>query len=283
MKTIGCAIGVGGCVMGAEEAPYFLKKNLKIPLEWDSIIEPDIGLENSLSLVVNVNQKLANRVYSHVQKNQRFLVFGGDHSCGIGTWSGVAEAKRSEGEIGLIWIDAHMDGHTFETSESKNIHGMSTAALLGQGHPQLTSILSKHPKIKPENLILIGCRSFEKGEADLLKNAGVKIYLMDEVKERGYLTVLNEAISLVTKDTVGFGVSFDLDVIDPVWVRAVGTPVAGGLTVSESLKGINLISRKPNLLGIEFVEYNPLKDNELETFKVLEDLAEACAIERVLA
>jgi arginase len=233
---IGLASGIGAGNLSCGEGPIYLRTALKLPqIQWGSLIQADeIGLDK-LTTVMRLNRLLAQEALLMATRHPFFLSLGGDHSSAIGLWSGIAESCRKKGDIGLLWIDAHMDAHTPQTSESGNIHGMPLAALLGYGDSCLTQLFSSKPKIKPKNVALIGIRSFESEEEKLLSLLGVRIYFMQEVRERGLAAVMREAIELVSRNTVGYGVSFDLDSLDPYWTSAVGTPVPGGLDFKEFL------------------------------------------------
>lgn len=235
------------------------------------MILPAGEITDPLKTIASVNRQLAKAAFNLAKEGAFFISVGGDHSSGIGTWSGVANALRPKGDIGLIWIDAHMDSHTQQTSESGNIHGMPLAVLLGHGNDALTKIGDASAKVKPENLVLIGIRSFEAGEEALLKALNVRIYFMEEVQMRGLSVVMKEALEIVTRNTVGFGVSFDLDSIDPEFAPGVGTPVANGIHPDEMLSALCLLRDFPPL-AFEFVEYIPSLDKNLKSFQFIQQL-----------
>jgi arginase len=270
---IGLASGIGAGNSDCDKGPLYLKQHLKLDdaLNWKQIIIPENLDRDKIDLVASMNEKLAQQSYALALKEPFFMSFGGDHSSAIGTWSGVAEAKRQEGDIGLIWIDAHMDAHTPETTPSGNIHGMPLAVLLGHGDKKLTGILSNLPKIKPENLFLIGVRSYEEGESALLEKLNVKVYFMEEVQRRGFKVILDEVLKILASRTVGYGISFDLDAIDPIDIKAVGTPIPDGIRAAEALDAMEPLSNYPPL-AFEIVEYNPELDINLETFNFTENL-----------
>lgn len=229
--------------------------------------------EDRLTQVAELNRRLATMTYDLVKGGHKFLLLGGDHSSAIGTWSGVSAAKvETHGAMGLVWIDAHMDSHTFATTPSGNIHGMSLAALLGYGDRKLTDILTSEPKLKPEHVSLIGVRSFESGEAALLRRLGVRIYEMPEIKNRGLTCVLQEAINQAKIGTVGFGVSLDLDAIDPKDAPGVGVPEANGIAGEALCRALTLLQQEKQLLGVEIVEYNPFFDEEHKTERLIPKL-----------
>ena len=192
------------------------------------------------------------------------LVLGGDHSTAVGTWSGIADAYRAQhgdaGRIGLIWIDAHLDSHTPETSESQAPHGMPLAALLGYGATALTDVRGWRGKVRPENVAVVGVRSFEAGEAALLARLGVRVFGMPEVQARGLDACLEEAVDIATRSTCGYGVSFDVDAIDPQEAMAVGSPEAGGITARDAIAAMPRFAGDARLIGFELVEYNPERD-----------------------
>jgi arginase len=209
-----------------------------------------------------LNRELAQATYSCATHHPFTIIVGGDHSCAIGTWSGIAEAQRELGkEIGLIWLDAHMDCHTPDSSESGNIHGMPLASLLGIGHLSLTQLLSKHPKLKPENVFLVGIRSFEEPEKELLQQLNVRVYFMDEVHERGLKEVLSEIVQNFSAREIPYGLSLDIDFFDPSQMSATGTPVDGGADPEDFIQNYSVFESFPPI-AFEFVEFNPMNDPE---------------------
>ena len=202
-------------------------------------------------------------------------MIGGDHSCAIGTWSAVAHANRLRGDIGLIWIDAHMDSHTYLTSVSQNIHGMPVASLLGEGDQSLSQILDSYPKLKPQNLCIIGLRSYEAGEAALLKRLGVKLFLMDDVRKRNFQTVFLEAWQQVSYTSCGVGLSIDMDGIDPFDAPGVGSPESDGLSGADLVSELTHFFLTHSLLGLEIAEFNPMMDQKGKTAQLLVDLIHA--------
>lgn len=222
----------------------------------------EIPLSESLPLIYEFNLRLAALVSETIERNEFPITVAGDHSSAVGTWNGVrkAVAKKSGLPIGLLWIDAHMDSHTPETTPSGAWHGMPVAALMGFGAPELAKLLDSEPVLEPEHVVILGVRSFEKGEVDLLKKLNVKIYFIEEIRKRGFSTVLKEAIEKVSAGTFGFGVSIDVDVIDPKEAPGVGSPEEGGISSKELLDGLPLLGKSPKALGFEVVEYNPQRD-----------------------
>ncbi len=163
------------------------------------------------------------------------IILGGDHSCAVGTWSAVTNTYKIAGKMRLIWIDAHLDAHIPKTSPSGAYHGMPVAALLGYGPPGWSDFEGKKPKISPQHLVYIGAHNYEEEEWQFLQQLGVKIYYMHDIQKHGLKTIFYEALAIVQKDTEGFGISFDLDTIDPRYAPGVGSPTSNGLAPGEIL------------------------------------------------
>jgi arginase len=273
-QCIGAASGWGAKIRTCEDGPDVLKasgcEDLEILYPKVKYKEKNIPLQESLPLIVEFNNRLADKVFDAMQQGRFPVVIGGDHSNAVGTWNGVGNflSQHSKKPLGLLWIDAHMDSHTEETTPSGAWHGMPLAALLGHGNKKLTELKRKEPILHPENVCLIGTRSFEEGEAKLLKRLNVRIYFMQEVKKRGFQTVLREAISHVSKGTVGYGVSLDIDVVDPTDAPGTGCPEPNGLSAQELLKGLPLLSIDPHFKAFELVEFNPHLDKQEKTCKL---------------
>jgi len=271
IACIGLASGIGAGNKDCGEGPIFLKNNLNIDeLYWHKMITIDHKMDNTYELLANLNHQLAQESKFLTHNSSFFISFGGDHSCAIGTWTGVADEKKDE-DLGLIWIDAHMDAHTPETSESGNIHGMPLAVLLGYGDSRLTGILSKKPKFKPENVVLIGIRSFEEKEALFLQSLNVRIHYIEEVLEKGFKSVLEDVLKDFSTRQINYCVSFDLDVVDPSHVGAVGTPVPNGIDPNDAIDAMELFVNNPPL-AFELVEYNPKLDINGKTLNFVQNL-----------
>jgi arginase len=202
------------------------------------------------------------------------LVLGGDHSLAAGSVSGVAEFYRRKGEkIGVVWIDAHSDINTPETSPSGNVHGMPLAALLGMGPDALTKIFGYAPKMLAENTVLVGVREIDAAERENIRRAGVAVYTMRDIDERGMRTVMEEALSAAGRGTAGYHVSMDMDWIDPEDAPGVGTPVRGGATYREAHLAMEIIADHGRLLSFEIVEVNPVIDEHNRTADLAVELA----------
>jgi len=267
LVVIGAASGAGAPDPGCAEGPDALRHYRVFhdtPLQhvaWDAILHvPREAQDTPLHAVAALGERLAAEVETVLQAGHFPLVVGGDHSCAIGTWSGVHRGLADRGPLGLIWIDAHMDSHTFATTPSGQIHGMPLAALLGHGDAALTAIDGTEAKLRPEHVCLVGVRSYEAGEAALLRRLGVRVFDMDEIRRRGLAPVFEEALAIVRQGTAGFGVSVDLDALDPAEEPGVGTPVAGGLRRAELAEALSQLRGDPAFVAMEIVEYNPRHD-----------------------
>jgi arginase len=202
------------------------------------------------------------------------LVLGGDHSVAAGTVSGVAKYfRRKNQKIGLIWIDAHTDMNTPDTSPSGNVHGMPLAALMGLGPTELGNIYEFSPKVDPENCVLVGIRDVDNFEKENIRKAGVQVFTMRDIDERGMRAVMEEALSMAGNGTAGYHVSLDMDWIDPEDAPGVGTPVWGGATYREAHLAMEIISDHGRMLSFEIVEVNPVIDEHNQTAELAVELA----------
>lgn len=231
-------------------------------------VDQETGLRN-LKPVVNASERLAQKVDEIVGNNHFPLILGGDHSISIGSIAGIAKHYKN---LGVIWYDAHGDLNTVETSPSGNIHGMPLAANLGLGHPLLTNIAGYQPKVKFENVVLIGIRSLDEGEKILIKEKGIKVYTMHEIDRLGMKTVMEEAIHYLKDKTDGVHLSLDLDALDPLYTPGVGTPVMGGVSYRESHLAMEMLAESGIITSAEFVEVNPILDEKNKTANVAVEL-----------
>jgi arginase len=189
------------------------------------------------------------------------LILGGDHSIAVGTVSGIAAVARRKGKkLGLLWVDAHGDINTPESSPSGNIHGMPVAALLGHGPAELTGIGGRNPKVDAANVALVGIRSLDEGEKHRLKATGVQVHTMSDIDRHGIHRVMKKALARVTDGTDYVHVSFDLDAVDPTVAPGVGTPVKGGLDYREAHLIMELLHDSGVMTSLEMVEVNPILD-----------------------
>lgn len=210
--------------------------------------------------------RLANRVEEAAEAGGFPLVLGGDHAQAIGTITGLARYWRRRGKrIGVLWVDAHTDMNTPDSSPSGNIHGMPLAVLLGHGPEALVRLAGDRPALDPRDVAILGARSIDDTEAPLVKELGVRVYTMSELDRRGTATCLAEALDRVLQGTAGVHLSFDLDGVDPHDAPGVGTPVPGGLSLRESHLVCESAAHTGRLLGMEMVELNPTLDTRNQT------------------
>lgn len=280
IELIGYACGIGAGIHETSQGPNALKtsaflKDLQDSLHWQATLTPKSGLEGleALDNIAELTTELAQITATLVAEQKFFLTIGGDHTSAIGTWSGVAAATTPL-SLGLLWIDAHMDSHTDKTTPSGNIHGMPLAALLGQGNKALTHILMTTPKLLPANVCIVGARSFEPEEQKLLESLKVRIFYMDEVNERGLDAVLKEAHHIISDNTAFYGISLDLDAIDPDEAPGVGTPEKNGIHKTALLEGLDQFVNDVKMIGAEIVEFNPTRDIDQRTEKLIVELLE---------
>ena len=211
------------------------------------------------------------------------LVLGGDHSVAIGTIAGISNHyRKSSRKLGLIWIDAHADMNTPESSPSGNIHGMPLACCIGIGPRELTQLGGYAPKIDPANVAIIGLRSVDEAERRHVRETGVHAYTMRDLDERGLRSVLGEAIERVSEGTVGFHVSFDMDSVDPSEAPGVGTPVRGGMTYREAHLAMETICDSGRMTSMEIVEVNPVIDEVNRTALLGVELVMSAMGQRIL-
>lgn len=277
VKIFGYASGnaseKSGCCMGPliMQESKFLAENKN--LSWISHLFP-ADAERKLDALQGTQAlctKLAHHTSSAVKANEKFVVLGGDHSVAIGTWSGVASAIGAP--IGMIWVDAHLDSHTPDTSPSKNIHGMALAALMKHGPEELTDILADHPKVAKEHTVIIGARDYEPEEVNLLNNLGVTVIFMSEVIEKGLSATFKKAIAIASSNPNGFGLSIDIDAFEPEYAPATAILTSPGIIPNELIHELKThIKDNPKLLGLEIAEFFPDLDKDHLTEAVIASL-----------
>jgi arginase len=286
--VIGVASGLGARDPRCRDGPSALAQSglvarlahRGVQLSWRSTLEARSRPGQSrFRAIAEVCNRLAREIGSAIRAGEFPVVIGGDHSCAIGTWSGTAQALAPRGPLGLVWIDAHMDSHTPATSHSGMPHGMPLAALLGHGASRelaadVAEILHEG-QLAPRHICLVGVRSHEPEEEALLKRLGVRIVRMEEVEARGLEAVMREAVDIARAETAGYGITLDLDAMDPADAPGVGTPVRGGIAASALVDALARCAGDPALVAFEVVEYNPHRDVEWRTARVVEDLIAA--------
>jgi arginase len=214
-----------------------------------------------LPQIAHTCARLAEMVEGAADKGRVPLVLGGDHSAAIGTVAGVSRHFAKSGKkLGLLWIDAHADMNTPDSSPSGNVHGMPLACIIGLGPAELTGIASRVPMVDPANVAIVGLRSVDDIERLNVRGAGVHPFTMRDIDERGMRTVMQEAIHVVSSGTSGFHLSFDLDAVDPAEAPGVGTPVHGGITYREAHLAMEIVCDSGLMTSLEMVELNPVMD-----------------------
>jgi arginase len=214
-----------------------------------------------LKEITETCQIVADRICQTLEAGLFPISLGGDHSIAVGTQAGVSKYFHDRQQlVGCIWIDAHADMNTPETSPSGNVHGMPFAATLGLGPESLARIYDYAPKIQPRNCVLVGARNLDRQEQTLVKNSGINVFTMRTIDELGMGEVIQKSIALATEGTAGFVVSFDMDVVDPSEAPGVGTAVNGGITFREAHLAMEMIADSKKMLSLEMVEINPIID-----------------------
>ena len=243
----------------------FIESEISPPLDFFPLSGSDLLIRNAQC--TKVSSELYKAVGSIFEEHAFPFVLGGDQSISIGTWSSVLDYTHKKDKtkpLGLIWIDAHLDAHTPETSESKALHGMAAAVLMGAGIKSLSPVL-----LEPDRLVYIGTRSYEEGELAFLKSLGIKIYYQPEVDQRGFETVFQEAREYVTREGCPYGITFDIDAFDPSEAPGTGARAPNGLKSREVLPAIRGLLSDTNLVAFEMVEFNPKLDQQDKTLNLI--------------
>lgn len=273
VRCIGVASALGAPFPGCDAGPAALRqaglpeaiRGQGLVVHWEDVQPASI---RSLGALL---REVADKVHDAVLAGERPLIVGGDHAIAAGTWRGIG---RGLGEPpGVIWLDAHLDAHTPRTTHTGNAHGMPLAALLGLGEETMTGI--DGPLLDPARVAVIGVRSYEPEETEHLSALGVRVYMADEVTERGLPEIFREA--RVRVDGSYWGISLDLDSLDPADAPGVSTPVEGGLSPDELVRAMAGVLRLPHFVGMELVEYNPWRDEHGRTAQLAMQLLSSAA------
>lgn len=220
--------------------------------------------------VLHTVTELAEVVHGEISEKRFPLIVGGDHSMAIGTLAGLAQT----GPYGVIWVDAHADLNTGETSPSGNIHGMPLAAAMGMGDVRLTEVGGRDPKLSPEHLVYIALRDIDEGEMNEINRLGIKVITVEEVRTRGVDVIMQEAMRYLRERVDRFYISFDMDSLDASLVPGTGTPVDGGLTEVEAKAILKEAMQAEDLIAVELVELNPALDRDDVTAQLAYRLCE---------
>ncbi len=225
--------------------------------------EQHYGEKNAkyLDEIAETCKGLAETVRKTLEGDLLPLVLGGDHSIAVGTTAGVASYYHKQSKrVGMIWLDAHGDMNTPESSPSGNVHGMPLASIMGYGPAELIELAGVKPMVQPRNVVLVGVRDLDSKERRLMKESGVHVFTMRDIDERGMREVMAEALRFASDDTAGVAVSLDMDFVDPSDAPGVGTPVRGGVTYREAHLAMEMIADSRSMVSFELVEINPVID-----------------------
>ena len=279
VEIVAAASGLGANQPGCGDGPARLRlagldahlAARGLAVAWGETVFPDQAPGEPVAEVVGrLCDRLARTVGGVFRSGSVPLVLGGDHSCAMGTWRGVATGTGAP--LGLLWIDAHLDAHTPQTSHTGRLHGMPLAILLGQGGGALGQ---RGAALAPKHVCVVGVRSFEREEAALLAALGVRVYPIAEIERRGLAVVLREALERVQDGTAAYGITLDLDAIDPEDAPGVTTPEPGGLRAADLVPALAELARAAAPVAVEIVEYEPHRDRGGMTARLIEDLAAA--------
>jgi len=248
--------------------------------EEQRIKDPRAKYLPEIARVVNLLQK---KVLKSMRQNQFPLVLGGDHSIAIGTISGIsAYARQRKKKVGVLWIDAHGDFNTPESSPSGNIHGMPLAVCCGIGPRSLRSVGGNFRKVDPENVAIIGLRNVDRKEREQLIDLGVKVFTMEEIDKFGVHRVMRKALQQLESSVDYLHISFDLDSVDPVYAPGVGTPVKGGLDYREAHLIMEMLAESNRVTSLELVEVNPILDNRNQSAEFAVELIQSIFGKKIL-
>ncbi len=256
------AIRIAGIGRRIEELGREFEDRGNVPVLRPETRDPRNPRARFVGTIAHSCERLRRRVERILDDGAFPLVVGGDHSIACGTVAGISSwhARRKK-KIGLIWFDAHADMNTPETSPTGNVHGMPLACVLGHGPEELLKLAASVPMVDPGHAVLIGIRSVDPGEREIVRESGIQVYSMREIDILGMDRVMREAIDIVTKGTAGFHLSFDMDGCDPAVAPGVGTPVSGGVTHREAHLLLEHAAESKKLLGLELTEINPILDH----------------------
>jgi arginase len=277
------AIRIAGVAPGLRHLGFAVEDDGDVGVPAPETRDPGSPNARYLEPIYHVCNRLRLRVRRSLDQGEIPIVLGGDHSIAIGTVSGVSEHFRNRGQkVGLIWVDAHGDMNTPESSPTGNIHGMPLATLCGMGHPRLVEMGGFWPKVDRKNVCLIGIRDIDEVERKIVKSSGIHAYTMRDVDERGMRAIMQECIGFANDGTAGFHVSFDLDGMDPRDVPGTGTPVKGGISWREANLLMEMVSDTGKMTSLEVTELNPILDVKNQSGEVAVDVILSAFGKRIL-
>lgn len=297
VNLIGVPMDLGASRRGVDMGPSAMRLSQLRPLlrslgyqitDSGNVAVPDFDIVaaapvDRIGAIANVCRELATLTAAAVRERVRPLVIGGDHSLAAGSVAGTATALAERGErVGLIWLDAHADINTPESSLSGNVHGMPVSHLLGLGDARLSHLSSQHPAVLPEHLVYIGLRDVDVAERAIIKSFGIRAFTMRDIDERGLRSVMDEAVAIATRGTGGIHLSCDADWVDPREAPGVGTPVRGGATLREAHLAMEIIYDTGALVAMDLVEINPILDRGNHTAELAAELIASAFGRRIL-
>jgi arginase len=257
-------------------------RNVPVPRR-EELPETGEGRTHFLASITAACAQLALETASAIRDGALPVVLGGDLSLAAGSVAGAATALAERGErLGLVWLDAHSDIHTPETSASGNVHGMPIAHLLGHGDLGLSTIAEPTPAVLARNVAMVGLRDVDPPEREHIAAWGVRAFTMRDIDERGLAAVMRDALAFAGDGTGGIYVSLDMDFIDPLEAPGVGTPVRGGATFREAHLAMELVADCERLIGMDVVEVNPVLDRHNRTAELAVELMASALGRRVL-
>ena len=232
-----------------------------------------------LEPIVKVAEELADAVTSALEESDFPLILGGDHSIALGSITGITRVHK---DVGVLWIDAHADFNTEETTLSGNIHGMALAALAGLGNSRLTGLGGRAPKLNTQTIVIVGARELDDGERKLLRTHHIHVFTMSDIDQRGFTDVMRQSLAIAGQANDGIHVSLDMDALDPAYAPGVGTQVRGGLTYREAHLAMELIADSGRLIAMDVVEVNPILDRENATALLAVELVMSALGKKIL-
>jgi arginase len=299
IAIIGAPLDLGAGRRGVDMGPSAMRvANINKRVAWLGYEVEDLGnvpVEQPESLpqgprhakylpqIAAMCQRLAAMVEQVAEEGRAPLVLGGDHSIAIGTVAGMVQHfRKKKKRMGLLWIDAHADMNTPQTSPSGNVHGMPLACCIGLGPEELTKLLGFGPKVPARSVALVGLRDVDILERPHVRESGVRVFTMRDIDERGLRSVMEEAIRIVTAGNAGFHLSLDMDYVDPQYAPGVGTPVRGGATYREAHLAMEMICDSGQMASMEVVEVNPVIDEVNRTADLAVELVMSALGKKIL-
>ncbi|MCO6465263.1 MAG: arginase [Bradyrhizobiaceae bacterium] len=254
-----------------------------IPIRTIEVQEEANSKLKYLPEVAEMSHVLAARVETILDNGDFPLILGGDHSMSIGSLAGIgAHCQKTGKTLGVIWVDAHADMNTEQTTPSGNIHGMPLAVAMGYGHPDLLRVGGEFRKLDPRNLAIIGLRSIDPGERELIKELGVAAYTMFDVDKLGMYEIASRVLEDMSRSVDHLHISFDVDGVDPSIASGVGTPVPGGLSYRETHLFFEMVSQIDAYASLEIAEVNPILDDRNKTAEFAADVVASSMGKRIL-